>query len=396
MPGLRPLSFTKNIGGLDKVYDAIRKGYVPGITVDEFRKRSGLQGLSLVVTEFFLCTLVRNDSEYVLEDTLVNQSLTRARFDKTLARLYFFAMNLNMPGERLRNDHRNPAALQNIISKRSYAETGWVHALFDKDSELEPFVKREGEFKSAARKWVTNYWYMLQQCSFVTRPDGTIETFADSWGLLALRLFFERYSALNPAEDPDALVNAAYKYELHKLMGVPKSWLDKRLEGAADMFLAEEFYAFEPSEESREERKAIKSGADLPPPGEAAKRREVKIGQLIRRGDNRKFIKDLYKGECQLSGVVLKIPDGGFTVDCAHIRPLGMPHNGPDDYRNMLSLSPSMHRLFDRGCIRIAPGNLSINLLHGNDIPHLSKLLVKPEHPLSRDHLAYYNENLLR
>ena len=397
MSGIRPLSFTRNIGGLDKVYDAIRKGYSAGTTVEEFRRRCGLnESLSLVVTEFFLCTIVRNNQEYILEDVLINQSLARTSFDKTLARLYFFALNLNMPGERLKDEHRNPAALQNlIIREHAYKDTGWGKAKLDKASELEPFVKREGEFKTAARKWVTNYWFMLQQCLFVPRPDGQIETFPDTWGLLGLRLFFERYTALKPNESADSLVETACKYELHKLMGVPKSWLDARVEGAADMFLAEEFYAFEPIEESLEERKAAKAGVELPPPGTSAKRREAKIGQLIRRGDNRKFIKNLYLGECQVSSVILRLPGGGFTIDCAHIRPLGMPHNGPDDVNNMLSLSPTIHRLFDRGCIRIDPSNFSIKLLHGNDIPHLPKLLVKPEHPLLRDHLSYYNDNFL-
>ena len=57
---MRPLSFTRNIGGLHNVYEAIRKGYAPGITVKDFRKRCGLNpDLSLLVTEFFLCTECR-------------------------------------------------------------------------------------------------------------------------------------------------------------------------------------------------------------------------------------------------------------------------------------------------------------------------------------------------
>lgn len=164
------------------------------------------------------------------------------------------------------------------------------------------------------------------------------------------------------------------------------------------MFLAEEFYAFEGFEESSEERKAAQLGQPTPTPsaGSAARRRQVKIRQLIRRGDNRRFVQNLYGGKCQVSGVILRVPGGGFTVDCAHIRPLGWPHNGPDDVGNMLSLSPTMHRLLDRGCVRIDPTSLSIGLLHSNDIPYLRKLLVKPEHRLSKEHLAYYSHHLLK
>lgn len=52
---MRPLSFTKNLGGFSKAYDAIRAGYAVGVTVEQFRRRSGLgPDLSLLVTEFFL------------------------------------------------------------------------------------------------------------------------------------------------------------------------------------------------------------------------------------------------------------------------------------------------------------------------------------------------------
>ncbi len=226
MPRIRPLSFTRNLGGLDKAYTAIRAAYISGITVEEFRKSCGLpDGLAFLVIEFFLCALVRSGKEYVLEDTLINQSLLRKPFDKTLARLYFFALNLNMPGERLREDHRNAAALQNVVIRtHAYQSEGWNANRFDKNGSLDPFVARVGEFTSAHRKWVNNYWYMFQQCQFVTRPDGTVETFPDTWGLLALRLFFERYTAVNPNEDIDSLAVAAYKHEVHKLIGAPKAW----------------------------------------------------------------------------------------------------------------------------------------------------------------------------
>lgn len=254
--------------------------------------------------------------------------------------------------------------------------------------------ERFGDFKAAARKWVTNYWYMKEQCEFVTRSDGTIETFPDTWGLLALQLFFERYSAGDPTEDVSTLVSAAYQTELHKLIGVPETWLDERIEGAADMLVNKEAYAFEGFEETSQERKAARDNRPMPKPpaGTPAERRERKVKQLKRRTDNRNYLRNLYKGKCQISGIVLKVPGESFTVDYAHIRPLGGPHSGPDDVGNMLSLSPTMHRLFDRGCIHIDPDTLEVTLLHGNDgIPHLKKLLVEQEHGLSKQHLKYHN-----
>lgn len=90
------------------------------------------------------------------------------------------------------------------------------------------------------------------------------------------------------------------------------------------------------------------------------------------------------------------MPDGSFSIDCAHIRPLGAPHSGMDDVSNMLSLSPTMHRLFDRGCVRINPDTLAIELLHGNEAPHRQRLSVRGNHVIDPANLAYHVAKILR
>ena len=40
-------------------------------------------------------------------------------------------------------------------------------------------------------------------------------------------------------------------------------------------------------------------------------------------------------------------------AEACHIKPLGEPHNGPDQASNVLCLSPNMHVLFDYGAISI-------------------------------------------
>jgi hypothetical protein len=230
----------------------------------------------------------------------------------------------------------------------------------------------------------------------VPTPDGHLETFADTWGALALRLFFERYTAVSPTFDVNALVSAAKAKELHKLIGVPKSWLDDRVIGAADMFISDQSYMFLGFEESKAERRAAKEGATPPALKAETQRRETLIKQIIRRGENRRFLQTAYAGLCQMSGVRLIMPDGSFSIDCAHIRPLGKPHSGKDDVSNMLSLSPTMHRLFDRGCVRIDPDTLAINMLHGNDVPHRPRLLVRENHIVSSENLTYHISNILR
>ncbi|MGH7230877.1 MAG: hypothetical protein ACREJU_05880, partial [Nitrospiraceae bacterium] len=108
-----------------------------------------------------------------------------------------------------------------------YVGEGWSESRFEKNTQMEPFVHATGDFtsKEACRKWVNNYVYIKEQCHFAIRPDGTVETFADTWGLAALSLFFERYSLLHRDPDCSVLVKAGFETELHKLIGVPRSWL---------------------------------------------------------------------------------------------------------------------------------------------------------------------------
>jgi len=157
---LRPFSFTRNLGGLEKAYRAIRKGYAPDITVKLFRERCGLGAdLSLLVTEFILATKIREGDEIILADELITQTLMQP-FNRLLARLYFFAINLNMPGDRLKADHTNPAEMQNALIRRFLFQDGGLRvSQFDKDRIIEPAVRAFGGFTSedALRKWVNNH-----------------------------------------------------------------------------------------------------------------------------------------------------------------------------------------------------------------------------------------------
>jgi hypothetical protein len=146
---MRPLSFTRNLGGFRKAYAAIRAGYAAGVTVKQFRQRCGLgPDLSLLVTEFFLGTQIHDGEEYILADTLVSQTVTQP-YSRLMARLYFFALNLNMPGERLNVDHLNPAEMQNTLVREHLFIDGGFHAQgFDKDGSIEPVVTSFGGFTS--------------------------------------------------------------------------------------------------------------------------------------------------------------------------------------------------------------------------------------------------------
>lgn len=54
-----------------------------------------------------------------------------------------------------------------------------------------------------------------------------------------------------------------------------------------------------------------------------------------------------------MCGVRLEGAAGPYA-ERAHIRPLGSPHDGPDDESNILCLCPNHHALFDLGGVAVA------------------------------------------
>ena len=207
---MRPFSFTKNVGGLRQAYEAIRAGYSPGVTVKEFKARCGLGDQSLLVLEYFLSANVDGNDEYVLADSLIEQTISQP-FSRLTARLYFFSVNLGMPGQRREEAAHEWAGMQNTLMREDlFGDIGYSATHFDKD-HIQNVVSRYYKFSSSAlRKWVTNYSFMAEQCGFVRTPEGRLETFPDTWGPLALRLFFERYLSVRPTSDVSELVSAAY------------------------------------------------------------------------------------------------------------------------------------------------------------------------------------------
>ena len=115
-------------------------------------------------------------------------------------------------------------------------------------------------------------------------------------------------------------------------------------------------------------------------------RREVRASQIVRDPAQARAIKALYDNRCQICGIRLRCPAGPYS-EAAHIRPLGVPHNGPDTKDNILCLCPNHHVLVDNGAISIA-ADLSLIGNEGN-------LTVHADHHINQRHLAYHREHLL-
>jgi putative restriction endonuclease len=79
-----------------------------------------------------------------------------------------------------------------------------------------------------------------------------------------------------------------------------------------------------------------------------ARRTETMVQRIVRDTALGIKVKELHDYTCQVCGVRLECV-GGPYAEAAHIRPLGAPHNGPDELSNLLCLCPNHHVLFDRG-----------------------------------------------
>lgn len=118
----------------------------------------------------------------------------------------------------------------------------------------------------------------------------------------------------------------------------------------------------------------------------ATTRIKIHISRIVRNTSNTNKIKTLYDYRCQVCDTRLDCPAGPYA-EAAHIKPLGIPHDGPDDLSNMLCLCPNHHVLFDTGAISIAE-DFSL-------IGEPGTLTVQRRHKIGQDYLAYHREHYL-
>jgi putative restriction endonuclease len=119
--------------------------------------------------------------------------------------------------------------------------------------------------------------------------------------------------------------------------------------------------------------------------GGPAKRILTNIQRVVRDTALGRKVKRLNKYRCQVCGIRLECKGGPFA-EAAHIRPLGQPHNGPDDLANLLCLCPNDHVLFDYGAFGITD---ALDLV-GYHLP--GKLAVVRGHNISVEHLRFHRQ----
>lgn len=125
----------------------------------------------------------------------------------------------------------------------------------------------------------------------------------------------------------------------------------------------------------------LKPGAE--PPKRPA-RREFTTTRVVRDTAMSRRVKEVYDYTCQVCGTRLDTPAGPYA-EGAHIKPLGIPHNGPDVESNILCLCPNHHVLFDDGAITLTDELRVIGLIEEK------KLTVK--HTLGTEYIRYHREH---
>lgn len=118
-----------------------------------------------------------------------------------------------------------------------------------------------------------------------------------------------------------------------------------------------------------------------------ARRQETTVLRIIRDTAQAKKIKELYDYRCQICDIRLESAAGPYA-EAAHIRPLGVPHNGPDTLNNLLCLCPNHHVLFDYGSLAIDDDHTLLGMM--------GQLTVKTEHKINIEHIRYHRVHYYR
>ena len=137
------------------------------------------------------------------------------------------------------------------------------------------------------------------------------------------------------------------------------------------------------------------------PAGLEKDRTRILTSRSLRDAAFARIVKRAYAGRCAISGLELRNGGGRPEVEAAHIRPVSS--EGPDTVRNGLALTGTLHWMFDRGLISVAP-DLRILISHNKVSPDVTRRLISPEQKLALpqnprhhphpEYLRYHRENI--
>lgn len=105
-------------------------------------------------------------------------------------------------------------------------------------------------------------------------------------------------------------------------------------------------------------------------------------------------LKELYSDRCQLCGDRRAQPDGTGYSEVHHIKPLGQPHEGPDERANMIVVCPNHHVDFDNGVLTVNPRTLEIHHPYDRSVDGRT-LTVEDDHDINIAYIEYHDERIV-
>ncbi len=389
MPTYAPGSFTKNFGwnlnppGLHALYVAIRAGFdgvAERVTRDHFRAHCGIRdhNRQLLPVNFFLHNTLVGGVNYVTADELVRHAINNPhsrRFDQ----LALFSMHLARMGRRagVAGDQHGAAFTNDFVRNRLWSNGGWESDRLNErevETAFEETIQAQGG--DTVHKCVTNYLYMMEMTG-LRQQTGVINTHIEEWVGPGLFIAFDRYSldrsAARGLPTQADFLSMVRNDELHKLMGTSPDYFDSiaplvakeyielgglsRVTSPAVLDATGAAIVSSPA--------AASTGSNLPAAptwsDEDAQDAVMVLRRLqetqvqIRNAQHVRELKSLYENACMFCGkqTVIGVGPSRYYSEAAHIKPVGQPHNGPDQKDNMIILCPEHHLQFDYGVLRI-------------------------------------------
>jgi len=112
---------------------------------------------------------------------------------------------------------------------------------------------------------------------------------------------------------------------------------------------------------------------------EPPSRVEQRTYRVSRDSDLVRRLKALYGDRCQLCDSAIQLSDRTYS-EAHHIKPLGVPHSGPDVAGNILILCPNHHVMCDYGAVRLVD----------------TEIRAAVQHEILAEYLDYHNERIAR
>jgi putative restriction endonuclease len=123
-----------------------------------------------------------------------------------------------------------------------------------------------------------------------------------------------------------------------------------------------------------------------PAPGGDPSSQYSTVQRQVRNTAVTQWVKELYDFRCQICGLRLETPSGGYA-EGAHIKGRGRPHGGPDVIENVLCLCPNDHVRLDRGVVVISD---ELEVVERKSDKLVGNLHLAGGHRLGREFVAYH------